>query len=128
MSCEQCIKESRTDRSFTRPPLQSPNEHITALEDAMQNDLVPESPPSGGYENIVSAMDVLSRIFFAYPANCWPINFLSCREIMLQNSPSINCNKTMSEKPTVRYLNLLQVTPSIKGNENLMQNTLCVCF
>ena len=29
-SCEQCIRESQIDRSFTRLPLQNPNEHITA--------------------------------------------------------------------------------------------------
>ena len=67
MSCEQCIRESRIDRSLTRPPLQNPNEHNTAPEDAMQIDLVPELPPSGGYENIVTAMDVFSRYLFAYP-------------------------------------------------------------
>ena len=39
MSCEQCIRESRVDRSLTRPPLQNPNEYITAPEDAMQIDL-----------------------------------------------------------------------------------------
>ena len=69
MSCEQCIRESRTDRSLIRPPLQNPNEHITAPEDAMQIDLVPELPPSGGYENIVTAMDVFSRFLFAYPTS-----------------------------------------------------------
>ena len=69
MSCERCIKESRIHRSLTRPPLQNPNEHITAPEDAMQFDLVPELPPSGGYENIVTAMDVFSRYLFAYPTS-----------------------------------------------------------
>ena len=64
---EQCIRESRIDRSFTtRFPLQNPIEHITAPEDAMQIDLVPELPPSGGYENNVTAMDMLSRNLFAY--------------------------------------------------------------
>ena len=29
----------------------------------MQIDLVPGLPPSGGYENIVTAMDVFSRFF-----------------------------------------------------------------
>ena len=67
MSCEQCIRESRIDPSLTLPPLQNPNEHITAPEDAIQIDLVPELPPSGGYENIVTAMDVFSRYLFAYP-------------------------------------------------------------
>ena len=40
---------------------------MTAPEDAMQVDLVPELPPSGGFENIVTAMDVFSRYLFAYP-------------------------------------------------------------
>ena len=35
----------------------------------MQVDLVPELPPSGGYENIVTAMDVFSRYLFAYPTS-----------------------------------------------------------
>ena len=69
MSCEQCLRKSRIDRSFTGPPLQNPNEHITAPEDAMQIDLVPELPPSDGYENIVTAMDEFSRCLFAYPTS-----------------------------------------------------------
>ena len=69
MSCEQCIRKSRIDRSLTRPPLENPNEHITAPEDAMQIDLVPELQPSGGYEDIVTAMDVFSRYLFAYPTS-----------------------------------------------------------
>ena len=69
MSCERCKRESRTDRSLTRPPLQNPNKHTTAPEDTMQIDLVPELPPSGGYENIVTAKDVFSRYLFAYPTS-----------------------------------------------------------
>ena len=69
MSREQCIRESRIDRSLSRPPLQNSNEHITALQDAMQIDLVPELPPSGGYENIMTAMDVFSRYLFACPTS-----------------------------------------------------------
>ena len=69
MSCKQCIRESRIDHSFTRPPLQNANEHITEPKDAMQIDMVPELPPSGGHENIVTAMDVFSRYLFAYPTS-----------------------------------------------------------
>ena len=36
-------------------------------EDAMQIDLLSNLPPSGGYENIITAMDVFSRYLFAYP-------------------------------------------------------------
>ena len=61
MSCEQCSRESRIHCSLTHLPLQNLIEHISAPEDAMQIDLVPELPPSGGYENIVTTMDVFSR-------------------------------------------------------------------
>ena len=67
LSCDQCFRESRINPQLTRPPLQNPNECITAPEDAMQIDLVPGLPPSGGYENIVTASDVFSRYLFAYP-------------------------------------------------------------
>ena len=67
--CEQCLRESRINPQLTRPPLQNPNEYITAPEDAMQIDLVPGLPPSGGYENIVTAIDVFSRYLFAYPTS-----------------------------------------------------------
>ena len=69
LSCEQCLRESRINPRLTRPPLQNPNEYITAPEDAIQIDLVPGLPPYGGYENIVTAIDVFSRFFFAYPTS-----------------------------------------------------------
>ena len=69
LSCEQCLRESRINPRLTRPPLQNPNEYITAPEDAMQIDLVPGLSPSGGYENIVTAIDVFSRYLFAYPTS-----------------------------------------------------------
>ena len=68
MSYEQCNRESRIDGSLTRP-LQNPSEHITAPDDDIQIDLVPELPTSGGYENIVPALDLFSRYLFAYPTS-----------------------------------------------------------
>ena len=67
MSCEQCTRKSRS--SLTRPPLENTIEHISAPEDATQTDLVPESSLSGGYENTVTAVDVLSSNLFAYPTS-----------------------------------------------------------
>ena len=64
-SCEQCIRESRVDNRLTQPALQNPSEHIAAPAEAMQIDLVPELAPSGGYENIVTVMDMFSRYIFA---------------------------------------------------------------
>ena len=69
LSCEQCLGESRINPLLNHPPLQNPNEYITAPEDAMQIDLVPGLPPSGGYENIVTAIDVFSRYISAYPTS-----------------------------------------------------------
>ena len=73
MSCEKSIKELRINPQFNRPPLQNPNEHLTAPKDAMQIDLVPGLPPSGNKEgnneNIVTAMDVFFRFLFAYPTS-----------------------------------------------------------
>ena len=61
-SCEQCIEKSLVHNRLLRPVLQNPSEHITATEDAMQVNLVPELPPSGGYEDIVTPMDVSPSI------------------------------------------------------------------
>ena len=69
LSCEQCLRKSRINPRLTRPPLQNPNEYINAPEDEMQIDLVAGLPPSGGYENIVTAIDVFSRYLFAYPTS-----------------------------------------------------------
>ena len=69
MSCEQCIRESRADDRLTRLTQQNPSEPITAPKDSMQIDLVAEFLPSGGYENIVTAMEVFSRYLFAYPTS-----------------------------------------------------------
>ena len=69
MSCEQCLGESRIKPRNTRPPLRNTNEYIVAPEDAMQIDLVPGLPPSGGCGKIVTAMDVFSRYLFVYPTS-----------------------------------------------------------
>ena len=47
--------------SLSHPPLQNPNQQIIAPEDAMQIDLVPELSATGGYEFIVTVMDVFSH-------------------------------------------------------------------
>ena len=85
ISREQCTRESRIDRSLTRPPLQNPNEHITVPEDAMQIDLVPELSPSGGYTNIVTAMDMFSRYLFAYPTSNQDANTIAKVLINIMN-------------------------------------------
>ena len=69
MWCEQCIRESRIINGLTRPHRQNHSEIITGPEDTMQIDLVPELTPSGGFEDIVAAMDVFSRHLLSYPTS-----------------------------------------------------------
>ena len=38
-------------------------------EDLMQIDLLPDLPPSGGFENFFTAIDVFSRYAFAFPVS-----------------------------------------------------------
>ena len=83
MSCEQCIRELGINPHLTRPPLKNPNEYFTAREDAMRIDLVPGLPPSGGYENIVTAMDVFSRYLFAYPTSSQDATTIAKRIIII---------------------------------------------
>ena len=65
-SCDQCVKESRINNKFKHQPLQNPNDYITGPENTNQVDLVTELPPSGGYEDFVTGMNVFSRYLFAY--------------------------------------------------------------
>ena len=65
--CEICIKDKRIPNSSITTELLNLPERDLSTEDAMQIDLLPNLPPSGGYENIIIAIDVFSRYLFAYP-------------------------------------------------------------
>ena len=65
--CEICIKDKRIANASITPELLKLPEWDLGPEDALQIDLLPNLPPSGGYENIITALDVFSRYFFAYP-------------------------------------------------------------
>ena len=60
--CETCINNKRIRNELIPPPeLLNLPEWILGPEDAMQIDLLPNLPPSGGYENIITDMDVFSQ-------------------------------------------------------------------
>ena len=65
--CEICIKDKRIKNPSITPELLNLPERDLGPEDALQSDLLPNLPPSGGYENIITALDVFSRYLFAYP-------------------------------------------------------------
>ena len=65
--CEQCARDKRVPNATITPELLNLPEWDLGPEDAMQIDLLPNLPPSGGYENVLTAFDVFSRYLFAYP-------------------------------------------------------------
>ena len=67
--CEICIQDKRINNTRITPDLIHIPEWDLGQEDLMQIDLLPELPPSGGYENIITAIDVFSRYAFAYPVS-----------------------------------------------------------
>ena len=115
ISCEQCIRESRIDPSLTRPPLQNPNEYITAPEDAIQIDLVPELPPSGGYENIVTAMDVFSRYLFAYPTANQDAKTIAKVLINIMTKPAYLPTTLISDKATAFTSHVIKEVAGVLG-------------
>ena len=67
--CEICIQDKRINNTLITPEFIHIPEWDLGPEDLMQIDLLPELPPSGGYENIITAIDVFSRYAFAYPVS-----------------------------------------------------------
>ena len=67
--CEVCIQDKRIGNTRITPELIHIPEWDPGPEDLMQMDPLPELPPSGGYENIITAIDVFSRYAFAYPVS-----------------------------------------------------------
>ena len=65
--CETCAKDKRVPNNSITPELLNLPEWDLGPEDAMQIDLLPNLPTSGGYQTIMTAIDVFSRYLFAYP-------------------------------------------------------------
>ena len=101
MSCEQFLRESRVDDRLTQPALQNPREHITATEEAIHFDLLPELPPSAGYENVVTAMDVFSRYLFANPTSSQDAKTIAKVKINILTKHSYLPTTIISDKRSV---------------------------
>ena len=112
MSCEQCVRKSRIDRSLNRPPLQNPKEHITAPEDAMQIDMVPDLPPSGGYGNIVTAMDAFSRYLYAYPTSNQDAKTIAKVLIYIMTKHAFLPTTLISDKGTAFMSHVIKEVPA----------------
>ena len=64
--CPECAQTKRTPNANITPPLIDMSKVALGPEDALQMDIVPFDDPSGGYNAVITAMDVFSRYLFAY--------------------------------------------------------------
>ena len=65
--CETCARDKRVPNNLITPEMLNLPEWDLGPEDAMQIDLLPNLPTSGGYQTVMKDIDVLSRCFFTYP-------------------------------------------------------------
>ena len=65
--CVTCAKDKKVSNNTITPELLNLPEWDLGPEDAMQIDLLPNLPTSGGYQTVMTAIDVFSRYLFAYP-------------------------------------------------------------
>ena len=64
--CEQCARDKGVPIAAITPELPNLPERVLGPEDAMQINLLPNLSLSGGYENVLTAIDVFSRHLFTY--------------------------------------------------------------
>ena len=67
--CEICIQHKRINNTRITPELIAMSKWDVGQENLMQIDILLELLPSGGYENIITAIDVFSKYAFAYPVS-----------------------------------------------------------
>ena len=66
-NCQICIQTKRINNDLLRVELLNCPEWDLGPEDILQIDILPNLPPSGGYDHIITAIDVFSRYLIAYP-------------------------------------------------------------
>ena len=89
--------------------------HITVPEDAMQSDLVPELPPSGSYENIVTAMYVFSRCLFACPRSNQDSKTIAKVLISIMTKHAYLPTKFISDKGTAFMSHVIKEVTGVLG-------------
>ena len=67
--CETCARDKRVPNNTITPELLSLLEWDLGPEDAMQIDLLPNLPARGGYQTVMTAIDVFFKILICLPAN-----------------------------------------------------------
>ena len=81
----------------------------------MQTDLVPDLPPSGGREKIVTAMDVFSRHLFAYPTSNRDANTIAKVIINIMTKHAYLSTTLISDKDTAFMSHILKEVAGVLG-------------
>ena len=95
--------------------MQNPNEYITAPEDAIQIDLVPGLPPSGGYENFLTAIDVFSRYLFPYQTSNESATTIAMVVIKTMTKHAYIPTTLISDKGTAFTSHVIKEVASVLG-------------
>ena len=66
-ACENCANDKLVPMNSITPELLNSPEWKIGPDDAMQIDLLPNLPTSGGYQTVMTTIDVFFRYLFAYP-------------------------------------------------------------
>ena len=90
-NCQICFQTKRINNDLLRTELLNCPQLDLGIEDIIQMDILPNLPPSGGYDHIITAIDVFSRYLFAYPVPRIPATAVSrvimdilCKHTFLQ--------------------------------------------
>ena len=81
----------------------------------MQIDLVPGLPPSGGFENIVTGSDVLSRHLFAYPTSNQDAKTIAQVLVNIMTKHAHLPTTLISDKGTAFTSNLIKEVAGVLG-------------
>ena len=66
-NCQVCIKSKPNAKQQLRPPLKNINDPSNGPENVLEFNLKGLLPPSCGFTNILTAVDVISRYMFSIP-------------------------------------------------------------
>ena len=89
-SCQQCTKEKRLIANSPVYPCKAPVDTQQHIRTPCKNDSVPEVPPPGGYEDLVTAMDVFSRLIFPYPTSNHDAKTIATIKFTIMTKQSFN--------------------------------------
>ena len=120
--CEICIQDKRIRNARTTPELIHIPEWDLGPEDLIQIHLLPELPPSRGYENIITAKDVFSRFAFAYPVSnptavntakaiiCIMTRHAYLPTLIITDKGSVSVSQVIQEVAVILSINLKHAT------------------